>query len=1831
MKTKIFLFVLIFSVLAFSQTSKFTKYFQYTNGSPMTGATIELLPEGNTYPTGAVELTEHSTRLGYYYSVSVPHGNYDVYIEGSLYESAMWVGDESVSDAANKFDPNGKLFGTSIEDETIKGQHIGDTTITDRNIKEDAITSYKILDETIQMIDLNPDVINAIVGGITPIADTGKVNTTSNDYLWGNYSFYGMMIGQSNSILSLQNSNYFRLPVSAPQSYLYGQVWYTTALNRGLFLRNNSSTNDTIPSLQLLRELGYLPYISSDTGKISTTGNDYVWGNVLFKGGIFLPTYTSLNSATKGQIFMYGNYFYGHWMDGEGNYVRFITDDDFADYPGSESINTLGTVTTGTWGASTIPINKGGTGATTATQAGNNILPSQAGNTGKALLTNGTNPYWGTVSGGTGSIANYEVIFQSSSQTEISLGNYTAYKLVVVDVVVAQGGNVLETISNGVEYQRVILIADQYGQDGLLVNQDGNIRLLNNNEINLDGNSSIELQYFPDEGWWQEVGFVRTDLYLPKSGGAVSGTVYSSPVTLTGIAPTADWNTSNKFYVPLGDDAVTVTFSNLVNGKDATVSVTNTTKDVEAINWASDIIWVGGTVPVHPEGKDKTALYKFERTNGVTIGYLVQTSTSSAVITRQLSVSSKDLGNLTLNASHSDEITLTALYNNVTVDSIKTSSRIAITEPESFTVEVGTPFVLNFTVDTSAVGSYDDEYFVFYTDATDETQDSIIITYNVICENQLTINAAIDFGTLSIEGDEQITLTNNGACDIEILSYDSLAYPYSLASIGNESLTGTITAGNSKTFLIKFSHTVSGTYTDTLWIFHTGSNSPDSIRVTGIWSQPSTVITDAWTNPGPGAGGWYRAIRYHSQNPNIVYMAGDLSGIDKSTDGGKTWTRKNSGIHNIRMEDIAVNPLNGDHVLTAGQGGVFQSYDAGENWHWRGGDFVTPVSTGYENINCLVGVNYHQADTNIVFAMSGYMHDQTGVIDRLWRSTDAGVTWDTTASDGLPGSADGTVTNEVARYFEAIGSNHADTAYACTNNGFYKSVDGGVNWTITGLNKKAYNAVVDPNDGDIVYVTVRGETINKTTDGGGIWKTTNAGTNWTPVAKTNNSTWTITTTFNELHFDPQNPTHLYVSADVSSIAPPIFKTTNGGTTWTQLGRTTYNDSLYDLYKKDYGLSWSFDVIGSNIIFTTPSVRSTDGGTNWEQTYTVKSASNTYTGTGEDLLCVEEIIVNPNNPNIIYAAILDNGFMKSTDGGYSWAIKFQKYYTPYGDTKDLWAMDIDKEDANIIYGAPSHIAHNGAVVAKSTDAGNTWNQISTSGAPGTTAKCLVVLPGGTTSTRTILMLTMSGLYRSTNSGVAWTFIDELGTPLNTDGRIRYSETNPNIIYVAWTGKTLYRSTDRGITFDKVNDTGNGGDGKISNPTDIIFEDGSTSTIYVAQYNTNGGLYKSTDGGINFSTSIFDEATCGLGFGILPNPQVYAVMKDKETDDLYVGGKHGGYMSPIWYGLGIWKSTDDGSSWTELTGMINKNVECITYDYSNNFLFAGTDGGGIQKYNTNAGTVAAPVIISFSLTDNSSTRTAEAIINYSNNAAVVNAYIFAGADTSDWQNSLTPMTTLSNSASHSLTNLDTTKYYVICKVINSVGSDISALDSIDFPESTVHDSVYASPSQSSDDAWYVAGYTSLTDTALYAGDVSLSNRHVAIRFTGITIPSGATIDSANLYIQSVKSSDVTTVNLIIKGEKTESPGTFVNIADIESRDDNLTDSSTTLSNVEAFISMGYYSWNVKSTIQQLTNLYSYDNGSMVLFIKDNSSSDNAARRFRSYDRGVGIPVLKIYFSY
>lgn len=75
------------------------------------------------------------------------------------------------------------------------------------------------------------------------------------------------------------------------------------------------------------------------------------------------------------------------------------------------------------------------------------------------------------------------------------------------------------------------------------------------------------------------------------------------------------------------------------------------------------------------------------------------------------------------------------------------------------------------------------------------------------------------------------------------------------------------------------------------------------------------------------------AIVINPRDPQLLYAATEGAGIFKTTDGGASWRRSNTGLAGLFVRALVLDPVN-PHVLYAGlyEGGVFRSVDGGATW-----------------------------------------------------------------------------------------------------------------------------------------------------------------------------------------------------------------------------------------------------------------------------------------------------------------------------------------------------------------------------------------------------------------------------------------------------------------------------------------------------------------------------------------------------------------------------------------------------------------------------------------------------------------------------------------------------------------------------------------------------------------------------------------------------------------------------------------------------------------------------------------------------------------------------------
>jgi photosystem II stability/assembly factor-like uncharacterized protein len=183
-------------------------------------------------------------------------------------------------------------------------------------------------------------------------------------------------------------------------------------------------------------------------------------------------------------------------------------------------------------------------------------------------------------------------------------------------------------------------------------------------------------------------------------------------------------------------------------------------------------------------------------------------------------------------------------------------------------------------------------------------------------------------------------------------------------------------------------------------------------------------------------------------------------------------------------------------------------------------------------------------------------------------------------------------------------------------------------------------------------------------------------------------------------------------------------------------------------------------------------------------------------------------------------------------------------------------------------------------------------------------------------------TGGGLWKTTDSGKTWSPITDHQITSGSVGAVAVSQSNPDIIYIGTgeacirgdvqPGDGVYKSIDGGKTWTNVGFKNSDAIAKIRvHPTD-------PNIVFVADFGKYGadsderGLFKSSDGGKTWRKVLYKDAKTGaVDISIDPhNPNViYATLWEAYRKEYQ--------MSSGGPGSGLYKSTDGGEHWTEIT--------------------------------------------------------------------------------------------------------------------------------------------------------------------------------------------------------------------------------------------------------------------------------------------------------------------------
>lgn len=708
------------------------------------------------------------------------------------------------------------------------------------------------------------------------------------------------------------------------------------------------------------------------------------------------------------------------------------------------------------------------------------------------------------------------------------------------------------------------------------------------------------------------------------------------------------------------------------------------------------------------------------------------------------------------------------------------------------------------------------------------------------------------------------------------------------------------------------------------------------------------------------------SVYYSPRGGGVLLVSTQDSRIFVSHDDGRVWKDVTG---NLPHEGISTVAISGAKEYWVGQsnrvnGGLYHTTDGGR--HWERVAFPQPLDTDVSHV--LVAND----DPNLVFVGLRNVHNTgrpeghtyswltrdggaswqpiRGFFDpdnscwplaqgpdeaiyvnnanHLYRSRDRGRTWEhLPLREGLSGMK----TGDFGRM--AVDPVDPDVLYVPVLNGVAKSTDGGKSWTVKNegmILTRISLLTAHPTDPGTVYAaSAGGEGTFRSTDYGDHWTWLNGGGLPHPWA-------------DELVIDPADPDTIYEIVDIAD----VYRTTDGGDTWRMINDGFRFASIYALAVDPYDSNTLYAAKNGFGIF-----KSANGGNGW--TYLRGSPDYTYA-----------IAISPSNPKILYAGYNCKPFeetgaiYKSTNGGETWVRKDLRLTHP---SQNINNIVIDPFDPGVVYIATMK---NG--VLKSTDRGDTWKPINT----GLRSLDVLSLAIDPTNPKVLYagLAEGVGVFKSTDGGQTWqeanngiriecpsflqrvgqvslgvklekspTFIsgDYYSIPWTAFTSVAVAPSDPLTVYACDFHHGLYRSRDRGTSWELVN--GANDELESFHIRDIAIDPKDPDILYVC---SDKGIFKTRDGGASWVQEISGLIT----------KDIHALAIAKSNGALYAGSK----------GYGVFRFERSWSRWEQASGLREFGVRWPVWDrpmyqysallidsYDPSTLYIGTFPAGIFK--------------------------------------------------------------------------------------------------------------------------------------------------------------------------------------------------------------------------------------------------------------------------------------------
>jgi hypothetical protein len=542
--------------------------------------------------------------------------------------------------------------------------------------------------------------------------------------------------------------------------------------------------------------------------------------------------------------------------------------------------------------------------------------------------------------------------------------------------------------------------------------------------------------------------------------------------------------------------------------------------------------------------------------------------------------------------------------------------------------------------------------------------------------------------------------------------------------------------------------------------------------------------------------------------------------------------------------------------------------------------------------------------------------------------------------------------------------------------GILKSSDGGATWTLLGhsvFDQVSFGGlVVDPTNANNLFATVW---FGPLANSGGVWRSNDGGATWTNVTASFHTGYA-----SDIAMDPTNPSVLYaglVGVGGASSTNGIYKTTDGGTTWTRLANGILTGAAIGVSIR-LAISPSspqtlyatvFDPALGNPPDGLPHrYRSADGGNTWTALSALPSPD-----MDEFRYWHVVLAVDPSNAQTIYVNG-DHTLYESTNGGASWTHIFDEdpvggYFDQTGalvitgdrgiyrwtgagpvqikqgnlQTGEFYTLTLDPTDPTIVYG----IAQDQGAPMRYTDY-PVWNYL---GAPpggeengGETGKILV---NPTTPSRVYDYTpgdSSSFILRSDDGGATWvekgsgipTTLAGFGLAYASQKAFQMDPSNVHRLIVGT--NQVYETTNDGDAWTPIS--------PVLSPSPNLSDQYITALAIAPS--APGTIYAATaDGRLWFTQN--DGGTWVERDSGLPRDSFDQIVDIKvdPANPLHVFIVPGRFPNAVFGPSHVWVTTNGGTSWTDIRGNLPSedytNAIVVDWRPATPILYVGTARG------------------------------------------------------------------------------------------------------------------------------------------------------------------------------------------------------------------------------------------------------------------------------------------------